>query len=81
MPYEEEEIDEARRGEERRGKRPVDISARKRRLFLKQRLAEAMRSSDVELFKEMLINDLGWMPGTTEYEQALKLWYSQRGRR
>jgi hypothetical protein len=81
MPYEEDEIDEARRGEERRGKRPIDIAARRQRLIVKRKLAEALRNSDVELFREMLINDLGWMPGTTEYEQALKLWYSQRGRR
>jgi hypothetical protein len=28
MPYDEDEIGEARRGEERRGKRPIDIAAR-----------------------------------------------------
>jgi hypothetical protein len=81
MPYDEDEIDEARRREERRGKRPIDIAAQRRRGIVKRKLAEAVKNSDVELFKEMLINDLGWMPGTPEHEQALKLWYSQRGRR
>ena len=80
MPYEDDEIGEARRGEERRGKRPIDIAARRRRLIVKRKLEEAFKSNDVEMFKEMLINDVGLTPGTPEYDRLVKLWYSQRGR-
>ncbi|MGA8873425.1 MAG: hypothetical protein WA434_11565 [Candidatus Acidiferrales bacterium] len=80
MPYEDDEIGEARSGEERRGKRPIDIAARRRRLILKRKFEEALKSNDVELFKEAIINDLGWMPGTPEYGRAVKIWYAQRGR-
>lgn len=41
---------------------------------------EALESSDVELFKEAIINDLGWMPGTPEYKRALRVWYAHHGR-
>ena len=76
MTYEEDEIGEARTGEERRGKRPVDIAARGRRLILKRKFEEGLKSNDVELFKEAIINDIGWTP---EYDRALKIWYAQRG--
>jgi len=81
MPYEEDEIDESRRGEERRGKRPIDIVQRRRALVLLRKFQEALKGNDVELFKEAIINDLGWMPGTPEYDRALKIWYEQHGRR
>ncbi|HEX4002107.1 MAG TPA: hypothetical protein VHX36_05625 [Candidatus Acidoferrales bacterium] len=81
MPYEEDEIDEARRAEERRGKRPIDIAERRRALVLLRKFQEALRGNDVELFKEAIINDLGWMPGTPEYDRALNAWYQQHGRR
>jgi len=81
MPYEEDEIDEARRGEERRGKRPIDIAARRLRLIVKRKIDEAFRSDDVEVFKDALMSDVGLTPGTPEYDRLVKLWHSQRGRR
>jgi hypothetical protein len=80
MPYDEDEIGESRRGEERRGKRPIDIAARRRRLIVKRKLEEAFKNNDVEMFKEMLISDVGLTPGTPEYDRLVKIWYSQRGR-
>jgi len=81
MSYDEDEIGETRRGEERRGRRPVDIAERRRALILLRKFQEALKSNDVELFKEAIIDDLGWMPGTPEYDRALKIWYEQHGRR
>ena len=81
MPYEEDEIDETRRGEERRGKRPIDIAQRRRELIVLRKFREALKGNDVELFKEAIIHDLGWMYGTPEYDRALKIWYEQHGRR
>jgi hypothetical protein len=80
MASEDDEIQEVRAGDERRGKRPIDIAARRRRLVLQRKFKEALESNDVELFKEAIISDLGWMPGTPEYECALKTWYSHHGR-
>jgi len=81
MPYEEDEIDETRRDEQRRGKRPIDIAKPRRELTLLRKFQEALKGNDVELFKEAIIDDLGWMPGTPEYDRALKAWYDQHGRR
>ena len=58
----------------------IDMAARRRRLILERKFREALESNDVELFKEAIINDLGWMPGTPEYERALKIWYAHHGR-
>lgn len=80
MVSDEDEIQEVRAGDERRGKRPIDIAARRRRLVLQRKFKEALESNDVELFKEAIISDLGWTPGTPEYERALKTWYSRHGR-
>jgi len=75
-----DEIQEVRAEDERRGKRPIDIAARRRRLVLQRKFKEALEANDVELFKEAIVNDLGWMPGTPDYERALKTWYAHHGR-
>jgi len=80
MTSEDDEIQEVRASDERRGKRSIDIAARRRRLVLQRKFKEALESNDVEVFKEAIINDLGWMPGTPEYERALKVWYGHHGR-
>lgn len=80
MASDEDEIEDVRTGEERRGKRPIDIAARRRRLILQRKFKQALESHDVELFEEAIINDLGWTPGTPEYERALKVWYAHHGR-
>ncbi|HEV3482671.1 MAG TPA: hypothetical protein VGR97_10130 [Candidatus Acidoferrales bacterium] len=80
MAFDDDEVQELRAGDERRGKRPIDIAARRRRLILQRKFKEALESNDVEVFKEAIISDLGWMPGTPEYERALKIWYAHHGR-
>jgi len=80
MASEDDEIQEVRAEDERRGKRPIDIAARRRRFILERKFKEALESNDVELFKEAIINDLGWIPGAPEYERALKTWHAHHGR-
>jgi hypothetical protein len=80
MTSESDEIEQIRRQEANRGKRPIDIAARRRRLILERKFKEALESNDVELYKEALIHDLGQLPGTPEYDRSLKIWYAYHGR-
>jgi hypothetical protein len=79
MISEEGDIKAVRTQEERRGKRPIDIAARKRRHDLLRKFREALESNDVEQFTEALIRDLGQLPGTPEYAQSLKIWNEHHG--
>jgi len=74
MAPNDEDIQEVRAEEERRGKRPLDIAARRRRLALLKKFKEALESDDLEKFTEVLIRDLGQVPGTPEFAQSLKIW-------
>ena len=80
MTSESDEIADVRRQEEKRGRKPVDIAARRRRQILERKFKEALESND-EMFKEALVTDLGQLPGSEEYERSLRIWYSLRGRR
>lgn len=79
MVSDEDEIREVRDGEERRGKRPVDLAAQRRRAHLLRKFREALQSDDIEKFKEAIIRELGQRPGTPEYERSLKIWYEFHG--
>lgn len=81
MASEHDEIDDVRKQEEGRGKRPIDIAARRRRAILQRKFKEALENNDVELFKEAIISDLGQLPGSPEYERSLKVWYAWHGER
>ena len=81
MISESDEIADVRRQEEKRGKKPIDIAAKRRRQILERKFKEALESNDVEIFKEALVTDLGQVPGSEEYERSLRVWYSLRGRR
>lgn len=80
MTSDREDIDDVRKQEEGRGKRPIDIAARRRRAILQRKFKEALENNDVELFKEAIMNDLGQMPGTPEHERSLKVWYALHDR-
>jgi len=81
MISESDEIADVRRQEEKRGKKPIDIAAKRRRQILERKFKEALESNDVEIFKEALVTDLGQVPGSEEYERSLRVWYSLRRRR
>lgn len=75
----EDEIREVRAEQERRGKRPIDLAAQKRRLALLKKFREALQGNDIERFKEAIIRDLGQQPGTPEYEKSMKIWNEFHG--
>jgi hypothetical protein len=79
MTLDSDEIQDHRKEEESRGKRPIDISARRRRFILLKKFKEALQENDVEAFKEAIIHDLGQLPGTPAYNQSLKTWYELHG--
>jgi len=74
-----DDIDDLRAEEERRGKRPIDLPARRRRLILLRKFREALESDDEEKFKRAIIDELGQLPGSAEYENSLKIWRESRG--
>jgi hypothetical protein len=79
MALDPDDVKNHRREQERRGKRPIDISAKRRRLILLKKFKEALEANDVEAFKEAIIHDLGQLPGTPAYNQSLKTWYEFHG--
>ena len=80
MPLDDDEIREVRDQETRRGKRPLDIAAQKRKLTLLRKFREALRSQDEAAFQEALINELGQLPGTPAFENSMKIWRHFRGK-
>jgi hypothetical protein len=79
MALDSDEIQDERKQEQRRGKRPLNIAAKKRRLILLKKFKEALEHNDIEAFKEAIIHDLGQLPGTPEYLRSLKIWYQHHG--
>lgn len=75
-----DDISDVRIEEQRRGKRPVDIAAKRRALMLRKKFMEALVAGNDEQFREMLIHDLGQIPGTPEYVQSWKLWNEYHGK-
>ena len=79
MSIDSEEIQNHRKEQEARGRRPIDVSAKKRRMILLKKFKEALEHNDVEEFKEAIIHDLGQLPGTPEYRNSPKIWYRHHG--
>ena len=81
MP-DDQEIQNVRKQEEQRGKKhPADISALRRRKILQKKFKEALESNDEAAFVQAIVNDLGQLPGSPEYEKSLKIWREFRARR
>jgi hypothetical protein len=76
---EDEKIREVREEEERRGRRPVDLQERKKRERVLRGFREALLKNDRALFKEIIVHDLGYEPGSPEYENAWREWKKRRG--
>jgi len=70
----EDDIRSVREEEERRGRRPVDVAARRRDLALRRKFEEIVRNGDEGQFKHALIDVLGQIPGSPEYERSVKAW-------
>jgi hypothetical protein len=76
-----QEIKDVREEELQRGKRhPASISEMRRRTILRRKFKEALQSNDEAAFIEAIVNDLGQLPASPEYESSLKIWREFRGR-
>lgn len=60
--------------EKARGRRPIDIEARRLRLRLLKAFREALYLDDEALFKETIVHELGQLPGSPEYRHSLSAW-------
>lgn len=74
-----DDIKSVRTEEERRGKRPIDIAQKRRSLLIRKKFYEVLRSGNEEQFDEMLIHDLGQIPGSPAYIQSWKEWRNYHG--
>jgi len=76
---EEDKIREVREKEELRGRHPLDIEERKKRERILRSFREALQKNDRALFEEVIVHDLGFEPGSPEYENAWREWKKRRG--
>lgn len=81
MTSKEDDIQEVRAQESRRGQRPIDISELRRRRELERKLQDFLQNGDREAFIDAIVNDLGQQPGTPAYENSMKIWNRYRGER
>jgi hypothetical protein len=82
MTSKEDDIEDVREEQSRRGKRPVDIGELRRRRDLERKIQQFLENGDREAFIDAIVNDLGQLPGTPAYENSMKLWNRYRaGRR
>jgi hypothetical protein len=63
MPLDDDDIRQVRSQEERRGKRPIDIAAQKRKQALLRKFREALQSKDEDTFGRRLLANSGNCPG------------------
>ena len=66
--------------EKQRGKkRPIDIAARQKRIRLLNAVGFTLRTGDEGAFPKLLIDEVGLLPGTKGYNDALRWWRASRG--
>lgn len=71
---EDEAIRQVREAEQRRGRRPLDADEKRKRERLLRGFREALLKDDPGLFEEIIVHDLGFEPGSPEYENAWREW-------
>jgi len=76
---EDADIQNVRKEDERRGKRPIDIAARRRALLIRKKFEEVLSSGDEHQFEQMLTHDLGQTPGSPAYIQSWNAWKEYHG--
>ncbi len=82
MTSKDDEIQDVRKAEGRRGQRPIDIGEVRRKRQLERKLQDFLQNGDREAFIDAIVNDLGQLPGTPAYEKSMKIWNEyRRGRR
>ncbi|MGH9743180.1 MAG: hypothetical protein ACRD51_12625 [Candidatus Acidiferrum sp.] len=79
MPDDEELKDLIAEEKQRGRKRPINIAARQRRMKLLNGFRITLKSGDESAFVQLLIDEIGLLPGTKEYNEALRKWRALRG--
>jgi hypothetical protein len=72
----EEDLKDVIRQEQARGRRPIDIEARRLRMRLLKAFREALKLDDEDLFRETIVHELGQLPGSPEYRHSLSAWHA-----
>lgn len=75
-----DEIQDVRSEEMRRGKKPIDIAARRRRILLRKKFMEAIPAKNEDKFREAITRDLGQTPGSREFEASMMAWRKYHGK-
>jgi hypothetical protein len=66
--------------EKQRGrKRPIDIAARQKRMKLLNAVRLTLKTGDEGGFAKILIDEIGLLPGSKGYNDALRWWRASRG--
>jgi hypothetical protein len=79
VTYEDEEVKKDFAEQSRRGKRPIDIGARKRRLELLRAFESLLRRCENEReFSDRIIEDLQIIYGSPQYDAAMKVFRASR---
>ncbi|HEV8384618.1 MAG TPA: hypothetical protein VGQ11_07080 [Candidatus Acidoferrales bacterium] len=72
MP-EDDDIREVMKAEQSRGRRPIDIDARRERDELRKILRELLKAGDEQGFMQAM-RAYGWSDDSPEFQRALKIW-------
>ncbi len=55
------------------------MSEKRRGFLIRKKIIEAVKSRNYEEFREMLIRDLGQIPGSPAYARSLRAWKEYHG--
>ena len=70
---EDDDIRDVMKAEQSRGRRPIDIHARRERDEVRKLLKELLKAGDEEGFMQAM-RAYGWNDDSVEFQRALKIW-------
>jgi hypothetical protein len=74
-----DEIEQVRKQEERRGRRPIDDETREERRRQKAALKEILQFGTIADFEAAML-EYGISPDSAEWKAAIRIWNAERGR-
>ena len=73
---EENDLHEVMEADKRRGRRPIDIAARRERDEIRKLLLELLKAGDEKGFMQAM-RAYGWSDDSAEFQRALKIWHAK----
>ncbi len=70
---EEDDLHEVMEADRRRGRRPIDIAARRERDEIRKVLIELLKAGDEKGFMQAM-RAYGWSDDSAEFQRAMKVW-------